>query len=215
MFNGHAMILCNDLNLMSNEIKNIDYFTVAAITSSEIPALPNVFYAGILMPPTQLLFAWADGVPNILQTEYPRYLMTQDCDDMIIAFIAALTKKNVILYIPWDEYKVYGLMLLNHIYYTYGITLLTPNTQFIFDMNKIPIIISKFYMMNIMEAQDFLNLYPANYQLPDFVINKLAQDLHPFNQPADWAQYADYFNKLNASKSISQPKRQMIRMVTK
>jgi len=88
-------------------------------------------------------------------------------------------------------------------------------TQFTFDMNKIPIIISKFYMMNIMEAQDFLNLYPANYQLPDFVINKLAQDLHPFNQPADWAQYADYFNKLNVSKSISQPKRQMIRMVIK
>ena len=61
-------------------------------------------------------------------------------------------------------------------------------------------------MMDVMEAQVFLDSYPGNYQLPDFVINKLAQDLHPFNYPASYEEYKNYFNTLNASK-LQQRKR--------
>lgn len=215
MFNGNIMAVCTDLSTIPNEIRNIDYYIIAAITSSEVPAIPTIHYAGILMPPTQMLYAWAEGNTTILQTEYPKYLLTQDCDDMIVALIAAMTKKNVILYIPEDEFRVYGLMLLNHLYYVYGITVGSPiyRTQFNFDMNKIPFVISKFYMMGIMDAQDYIQAYPANYALPEFVINKLAQDLHPFNRQASWQEYVQYFNELNAAKAFNQPKQQMIRMV--
>ena len=200
MFNNHTMSLVTDLSLIANDIRNIDFVTVAAITTSDYPDAPNVYYAGVLIPPTEILMRWADGDQQALQIEYPRYLLEKDCDDMIVALIAALTQKNIILYIPLDEYNVFGPMLLSHIYYMYGIICNTPTTQFSLNTSKIPFIISKFYMMDVMEAQVFLDSYPGNYQLPDFVINKLALDLHPFNYPASYEEYKNYFNALNASK---------------
>ena len=200
MFNNHTMSLVTDLSLIANDIRNIDFVTVAAITTSDYPDAPNVYYAGVLIPPTEILMRWADGDQQALQIEYPRYLLEQDCDDMIVALIAALTQKNIILYIPLDEYNVFGPMLLSHIYYMYGIICNTPTTRFSVNTSKIPFIMAKFYMMDVMEAQVFLNSYPGNYQLPDFVINKLALDLHPFNYPASFEEYKNYFNALNASK---------------
>lgn len=200
MFNNHTMSLVTDLSLIANDIRNIDFVTVAAITTSDYPDAPNVYYAGVLIPPTEILMQWADGNQQVLQIEYPKYLLEKDCDDMIVALIAALTQKNIILYIPLDEYNVFGPMLLSHIYYMYGIICNTPTTQFSVNTSKIPFIMAKFYMMDVMEAQMFLDSYPGNYQLPDFVINKLAQDLHPFNYPASFEEYKNYFNALNASK---------------
>ena len=200
MFNNHTMSLVTDLSLIANDIRNIDFVTVAAITTSDYPDAPNVYYAGVLIPPTEILMQWADGNQQALQIEYPRYLLEKDCDDMIVALIAALTQKNIILYIPLDEYNVFGPMLLSHIYYMYGIICNTPTTRFSVNTSKIPFIIAKFYMMDVMEAQMFLDSYPGNYQLPDFVINKLAHDLHPFNYPASYEEYKNYFNTLNASK---------------
>ena len=204
MFNNHTMTLITDLSLVANDIRNIDFVTVAAITTSNYPDQPNVYYAGVLIPPTEMLMEWADGNQFILQSEYPKYLATPDCDDIIIALIAAMTQKNIILYIPKDEFDVFGLMLLNHIYYTYGIVCNTPTSRFSINPDKIPLIISKFYMIDVMTAKDYLDAYPANYQLPLFVINKLAEELRPFAYPASFEQYVDFFNKMNASKASKQ-----------
>ena len=201
MFNNHTMSLVMDLRLIQNEIRNVDFITVAAITTSKYPEAPNIYYAGILIHPTEMLMEWVDGNQLILQNEYPKYLMEKECDDMIIALIAAMTQKNVILYIPQEENEVFGALLLNHLYYMYGITCNTPFSTFSLNQNKIPLIISKFYLMNVMDPDVFLSTYPANYMLPDIVVNKLAEDLHPFNYPATFDQYRDYFNKLNASKA--------------
>ena len=67
MFNDHTMSVVLDLNLIANEIRNIDFVTVAAITTSNYPDLPNVYYAGVLIPPTEILMEWADGNQFILQ----------------------------------------------------------------------------------------------------------------------------------------------------
>lgn len=219
MFNNHVMTLATDLAPFANEIRNFDYFIVAAVTSSEIPTAPNIFYAGILMPPTELLMRWGDSYPGsgnefVLQTEYPRYLDTIDCDNMIVAILAALTKRNVILYIPLEEFKVYGDVLLQHIAYRYGIVLQTAYTQFSINPNMIPLIASKFYMLDVMDADVYLSLFPANYTLPDWVIQKLAIDLHPFATPATFEQYRDYFNQINASKATAK-KIPLIRLVDK
>lgn len=211
MFNNHSMTVVTDLALVSNDIRNIDFFTVAAITTSNYPDLPNVYYAGVLIPPTEMLMEWVDGNNLILQNEYPRYLMEKDCDDMIIALIAALTQKNIILYIPTDEFNVFGQLLLNHLYYMYGIICNTPTTMFSINEAKIPFIMAKFYMMDVMDPQVFLNSYPGNYPLPEFVISKLAMDLKPFNRPATFDEYSVYFNSLNASK-CQQNNRQPVRM---
>lgn len=216
MFNNHTMSLVTDLNLVANDIRNIDFVTVAAITTSDYPDQPNVYFAGVLLPPTEILMEWADGNQLILQNEYPKYLLSKECDDMIVALIAAMTQRNIILYIPTDEYNVFGPILLNHLRFIYGITVNSPWSSFYVDPTKLPLIMAKFYMMDVMDPQPFLESYPARYALPDFVINKLAVDLNPFGgRPASFEEYRAYFNQLNASKiqQAAQPKQNMIRLV--
>lgn len=201
MFNNHTMTMVTDLNTLGGDINNADFICVAAITNdNNFNHLPNIYNASILSPPTEILMRWADGDPLIMQNEYPRYLsMNEDADSMIVALLAALTKKNVVLYISRSEFDIFGQILLNHLYFVYGITVNTPISVFSFNTSKLPFIISKFYMMDLMEAKDFIESYPPNMQLPPFVINKLAAELQPFNRPATFAEYADYFNRMVAS----------------
>lgn len=213
MFNNHTMTLVTNLNAIGPEINNSDFVTVAAVTTSDYPRHPNIYNASILMPPTEILMAWADNKPLVIQNEYPRYLMSKDPDEMLVALIAAMTKKNIIIYIPQDEFNIYGMILLNHLYYMYGITCNFVNTTFSVDPSKIPFIISKFYMIDVMSAEDYLAAYPSNALLPEWAIQKLATEIHPFNYPASFQDYAAYFNKLNASKSPMKPVNQMVRIV--
>ena len=200
MFNNHTMSMITNLAQLGPSINNKDFIAVAAITDNEYPNLLTIYNASILMPPTELLMEWADGNIYIMQTEYPTYLASKDPDDMIIALLAALTKKNIVLYIPQDEFIIYGQILLNYLYYKYGITCNFMNTKFNIDSTKIPFIISKFYIQNLMDFNTYINMYPGQYMLPPFVINKMADECNQFNRPATYAEYEQYFNNLNASK---------------
>lgn len=206
MFNNHKMIIINNLNVLGNSIMDINHVAVAAITS-EYPNYDNVYNAGILTPPVQILMRWADGDPYIMQTEYPRYLsLDTNADEFIVGLLAALTKRDIVLYIPTDEYMIFGQFLLNHLYYMYGVVVENTTipgmqpTQFYIMPEKIPFIISKLYMYDLMESNVFLELYPANYNLPDFVINKLAMELKPLDNRATFVDYANYFNNIVRSK---------------
>jgi hypothetical protein len=201
--------------MLGERIYDKDFIAVAAVTTSEYPKLENVYNVSILIPPTEMLMAWADGDPYILNSEYPMYLRTQTPDDMIVALIALLTQKNVIIYIPQDEFNIFGRMLLDHIYFTYGIVCNTPTTKFSMDTTKIPFLISKFYLIDAMSAEDYIAAYPANALLPEFVINKLASDIHPFSYQATFQMYADYFNQLNASKGTTILHPSMVKVVDK
>lgn len=216
MFNGHEMSVITDLNMIANEINNIDFITVAAITSEgNYTPHPNIYNASVLMPPTQLLMDWADGNYKAMQNIYPRYLLSKDPDDMIIALIAAMTKKNIVLYIPKEEFSIFGELLLNHLYYVYGITCNFGMVKFRIDQSRIPFIFSKFYLSDFMDANSYLEAYPGNVELPDFVINKLAMELHPFNVQTSFIDYKRYFNELNASKIATRPLTDMVSIVNK
>lgn len=214
MFNGHTMSLVTDLNMIQAQINDFNFLSVAAITTSDYPNHPNIYNASILMPPTEVLMAWAEGQPLVMQNEYPRYLMSKDPDDMIVALIAAMTKRNIVLYIPQDEFNIYGNILLNHIYYIYGITCNFMGTQFSVDQTKIPYIISKFYTIGVMSYEDFMAMYPANALLPEFVIQKMAREV-PIQSigTMTFQEYADYFNGVNASKA-AQTSKQMVTIVS-
>lgn len=215
MFNNHAISVVTDLRMLGPEINNKDFIAVAAVTTNDYPKLPNIYNASILMPPTEILMRWADGDNLILQYQYPLYLRTQIPDDFLVALIALLTRKNVVLYIPIDEFNVFGKMLLDYLYFNYGIICNTPTTQFSMDQVKIPYLLSRFYMIDAMEPADYLAAYPANALLPEFVINKLAEDMKPFNYPATFQQYADHFNKLNAAKGTVIAHPSMVKVVEK
>lgn len=210
MFNNHVMSVVNDLRALGPEINNSSSITIAAITNTEYPQLPNIYNASILSPPTDILMMWADGAALVMQNQYPQYLLTKEPDDMLVALIAALTKKNIVLYIPQDEFNIFGVILLNHIYYNYGITCNYYNySRFSIEQSKIPFILSKFYMIDVMDPKTYLSAYPARYPLPTWVISKLANEMPSFNRPATFKEYCDYFNALNASKE--QPKlKQMV-----
>ena len=193
LFKNNTMSLVTDINLVGEQIKNVDYVIVAGITDANID---GVFNAAILIPPTQMLMAWADGVPYVIQNNYPAYLSNcKEADDMIVSLLAALTRKNVVVYIPNDEFRIFGTEFLNHMYYTYGIIMNTPNTNFTFDITKLPLVLSKFYMMDLISPDDYLKSYPSTCALPAFVINKLNMELRPFgNAMCSFEQYANYFN---------------------
>lgn len=216
LFKNNEMSIITDLNLLGNDINNFDLLTIAAITN-DYPNHPNIYNASILVPPTELLMRWADNEPLVLENNYPLYLASKEADDMIIALLAALTKKNVILYIPNDEFSIYGPLLLNHIYYMYGITCNGPAPNFKFSIipDKIPFILSKFYMIDVIEYEDYMASYPANALLPQFVIGKMATEINPFNRPASFEEYANYFNNINASKANNEVKNIMIKRVDK
>lgn len=215
MFNGHTMSVINDLRTLGPEINNVDFLSIASLTG-EYPSLPNIYDATILIPPTEMLMAWSDNVPLVLQNEYPKYLMSKEPDDYIVALLAALTKKNIVLYIPMQAFNIFGPILLQHIYYVYGITCNYGPARFCIDITKIPYLISKFYMMDLMDANDYLQAYPAMAVLPQWVINKLANDINPFNgRPASFTEYYDYFNRLNAQKAINQPKKELATLIIK
>lgn len=203
LFKNNTMTLITDLRAIGPEINNTDFVAIACVDGlSDFKNHPNAYDASILLPPTELLMAWADGNQIAMRVEYPKYLACdKDADDMIIALITALTKKNIIIYIPQDEYDIFGPILIQHIYFQYGIVMNTPTTAFSFDESKLPLLISKFYMMDLMEPMDYINSYPRALALPPFVINKLATDLHPFEN-ATFEQYAEYFNKMVAQKSL-------------
>lgn len=203
LFKNNTMTLITDLRNIGPEINNTDFVAIACVDGlGDFKNHPNAYDASILLPPTELLMAWADGNQIAMRVEYPKYLACdKDADDMIIALITALTKKNIIIYIPQDEYDIFGPILIQHIYFQYGIVMNTPTTAFSFDESKLPLLISKFYMMDLMEPMDYINSYPRALALPPFVINKLATDLHPFEN-ATFEQYAEYFNKMVAQKSL-------------
>ena len=215
MFNNHSMTLITDLRVLGPEINNKDFLAIAAITTSDYPKLPNIYNASVLIPPTEILMRWADGEPYVLQTLYPSYLRSQMPDDMIVAIIALLTRKNVALYIPNDEFNIFGGMLLDYIYFNYGIICNTATTQFSIDRSKVPFLVSRFFMIDVMDANEYLSTYPANALLPEFVINKLAEELRPFAYPATFQQYAEYFNRLNASKGVNIEFPSMVEVVDK
>ena len=194
MFNNHTMSIVTDLSILSN-MQQQDYI-VATITQLPLVGVPNnMYYAGILYPPTELLMEWADG-NNILPIEYPRYLMTQDCDDMIIALIGSITQNNVVLYIPLDDFNIFGRILLDHMYYLYGVVCNTPTTRFYIIPEKIPLLTVKFYLLDLMDGRVFLDSYPENYNIPDAVLIKLSEELVPYNRFGSIEECRQHFDSL-------------------
>lgn len=198
MFNGHKMILITDLEQIGYSI-NDPNIVIIAVTDSDYYKLPNIYDAAILMPPTSILMEWAENNNRrILETAYPQYLCSvKEADDMIVAMIVALTKKDVYLYIPANEFSIFGQILLNHLYFLYGVILQTSNTQFNVEISKLPLIVSKMYMLGAIAPNDYISIYSEyNLALPSFVIPKLINDFRPPISTYDIMSCEKYFNDM-------------------
>ena len=211
MFNNHTMTVLEDLRILGPAINNVDYLTIAAVTTDgQYPDLPNIHEASILLPPTELMMFYVDNMNDpraeaLFKNEYAKYLNSKDPDDMIVSLLAALTVRNVVIFIPQDEFQLFGPVLMNHLYFTYGITCNFRNVVFNFDLTKVPFIMSKFYMIGVMEPQVFLDSYPIEAALPPFVVDPLYDEVRPNAQPMTFEQKAYYLDNLRRSR-VSAPK---------
>lgn len=203
MFNNHTIFAVTDLNMIGQRIYDSNLQIVAVTDDTNYPNMANIYNAGILCPPISILEGWADGYAGVLENEYPRYLLSKEPDDMIIAILVALTQKDIVLYIPKDAYAIFGNLLLSHFNIVYGITVgnMMYGIPFNFNAMFIPLLLAKFYNIGCMAPEDFINAYPASQPLPPFVIDRLTNDMHPFNGPTTFEQRAEYFNNMVSAKN--------------
>ena len=76
LFKNNTMTLIVDPRAIGPEINNMDFVAVACVNGVEdFKNHPNAYDASILLPPTELLMAWADGNQMLMRTEYPKYLI--------------------------------------------------------------------------------------------------------------------------------------------
>lgn len=212
------MTVLDDLRILGPAINDIEYLTIAAVTTDgQYPDLPNIHEASILLPPTDLMMFYVDGMGNpqveaTFKNEYIKYLDSKDPDDMIVSLLAALTIKNVVIFIPYDEFSLFGDVLLAHLYYRFGITCNFRNVLFNFDLTKVPFIMSKFYMIGVMEAQVYLQSYPINAPMPPFVIDALYDEVRPNNIPVSFTDKVMYIGNLR--RSVNPAPKELKQMVS-
>jgi hypothetical protein len=204
--------------MVGYNINNIDLLSVIAIADAgDYAPHPNIYNMAILQPSTDILMRWAD-CPNAMQAgalisaEYRQYLSTPDCDEIIVSILAALCKKDIMIYIPAESFDIFGMVFIDHIYQMYGIMCgLNFNGRFYVNPNNYPFILSKFYEYSFISAQLYIEKYPSMMRLPDWVINKLAIEMKPTHMPVDFQWYVTYFNDLN-SKTV-RPLNEMVTLI--
>ena len=100
LFKNNIMSLVTNPSFLGPEINNSDYVSVACVSGSDsYMNHPNVHDCSILLPPTDMMMAWVDG-KIILQNEYPKYLLSKDPDDMIIALLKGIQTLYDYIIIP-------------------------------------------------------------------------------------------------------------------
>lgn len=200
--NGCSISLVTDANMLRGLVNNPAVVIVALTANpNELPKPNNNIHVfSDLVPPTPLLMMWADGAQAQFLSGYNYELANNPaCHNVIITLLATLVNNNVVLYIPQDEFDIFGMALLEYIRFIFGITVNSLFSVFSFDDTKIPFILSCFYMEGYMTHEDFIASYPKGLQFYDpAVLFKLGQDFGIMTlNVADLASY--FFNMCNAN----------------
>ena len=162
MFSAGIYITCDPQIVFNAQYVNQ---RVIAITES-VPELsifpPGLVNLGtILCPNVETMAAELDGEYEVSDMMYREYLTGLVQDQFIVLMLAAIYKgTNVLLYMPRDEYTglTFKNVLLDHVFKMYGVVIGTPEVQFGFDPNFLPIILSKFYLYDYISLDEFVNL---------------------------------------------------------
>jgi len=176
MFNNHTMSIVFDTSLIYDALYMPDIVDIINVgdpyNTSELPMVKSI----CLAPSVNLMQKWASyGNNGALLAEYPSELFEKMGD--ITGIIAQLCHKNIILFMTFEEYNVYGRMLENFIINNFGIVPISPyNQQMLIDASRYPMIVSYLYLYGYMTYGGYIDAYPAKYQYPDIVIDKLSAE---------------------------------------
>lgn len=197
MFSAGIYITCDPQIVFNAQYVNQ---RVIAITES-VPELsifpPGLVNLGtILCPNVETMAAELDGEYEVSDMMYREYLTGLVQDQFIVLMLAAIYKgTNVLLYMPRDEYTglTFKNVLLDHVFKMYGVVIGTPEVQFGFDPNFLPIILSKFYLYDYISLDEFVMKYPENMGLNKDVVYKMTNDIKPVIMSSDFNVFHDYF----------------------
>jgi len=176
MFNNHTMSIVFDTSLIYDALYMPDIVDIINVgdpyNTNEFPMIKSI----CLAPSVNLMQKWASyGNNGALLAEYPSELFEKMGD--ITGIIAQLCHKNIILFMTFEEYNVYGRMLENFIINNFGIVPISPyNQQMLIDASRYPMIVSYLYLYGYMTYRGYIDAYPAKYQYPDIVIDKLSAE---------------------------------------
>mgnify|MGYP004604172083 FL=1 len=156
-------------------------------TSSKLPLdHPKVIGGSILLPPMEALIAEADGDAVGYDYCYRQYLSNEPS---VVAFISA-----IVIYLYKGGYMLFYCdnLLGNHIvkflkviYDNLGIRFGVVGNQPsppMYDVRFTAKWLEVLYMENQIPVEEYMRLVSENTQIPDYLSNKLLQEVRPYGQ---------------------------------
>lgn len=158
---------------------------------SIIQTIPNVSPASILLPPYAAISAFLDNDKNTFFNEYFIHLGSKEADAFICLILAASARGiNILLYVPRDEAENLGFVdaFTQYMISAYGVYIGNDNgAPFNFDICHTANVLCRLYLHDFISYQELLVAYPPNTVMADYLIPKLALELHFYGTPMEVA----------------------------
>ena len=148
--------------------------TIAVVDEPDIVNIPGKIGGSILLPPYEALAALVDNDYNKFEYLYINYLAN---NPSVIKFIdiilqALLVGTNIILLIDSEGPKFDDV--LRKLFMGFGICIGDDKTQFQYNISAMPMILTRLYANDSINAEYFLRLYPHEVGFDPFILRKLS-----------------------------------------
>ena len=214
LING-CLAMTQDINIVNNTLCSGG--KVLLLSEQPNPAImqsPNLIPATILLPSYECVAAELDGELEIAGAIYSEYLASKEPDMFICAIITALLDPatNILLYVGQDELNMSFInILIGYLMNEYGIIIGSSIDQFSYNIAYDAVILSKLYLYELINYEFLFTMYPAQVNIPEYIVPKLVHDMNPYLQVQTPEAYYCYFNdfknriKLNDNKFLINP----------
>jgi hypothetical protein len=144
---------------------------------------PLVFGGVQLLPPVDSIIAEQDGLPDLYIDYYLRRLSEPDQEEYMTAMLCYLCNGGIlIVYVP-DLRSNLAIMFRRVMDIKYGIRIgIYGMEQTAYNYDLAPVWLWKMYTVGFFDPYILLKLYPANMQIPDFILDRLVIDLNPYGR---------------------------------
>ena len=161
---------------------------------------PSIVSAGVLLPPCECIAAELDGRLEEAEFMYLDYLSKEEADPFVTIIIGAALKQIPIgIMFGRDEREMkFPMMFMNYLCNKYGLIVGVKDKVVPCLLTAmLPGVLSRLYLMNIIDYPVFMERYPAEYTLvgDPSIISKMAVEVNPVVKTKDFQNYYEYFEK--------------------
>lgn len=165
--------------------------TIAIVDEPDILNIPGKIGGSILLPPYEALAALVDNNYNEFEYLYIQYLsMNQSVVKFIDIILQALIVGTNIIFLIDSDGPKFDDVLRKLFMNSFGICIGDDKISFQYNINALPMIFTRLYANDSINAEYFLRLYPQDAQFDQFTIRKLAYDYKiPFTTDSEMNTY--------------------------